>query len=163
VIYVSVATHGHSPSLYFIFVRLPLCNKYSNVIMVFISIQSVIIYVVFFDACMRCIRLCTLNPGVTLRRERGIYEFSVSEFYCSSSRTRPRTSIPTTALLPFLIPIPSAFANKGACTCSQGRDTADAKRAISCCVTTYKEQDIPADCMYRTRFFFLLVKVRGEM
>jgi hypothetical protein len=31
----------------------------------FISIHSVIIYVVFFDACMRCTRLCPLNPGVT--------------------------------------------------------------------------------------------------
>jgi hypothetical protein len=32
----------------------------------FISIHSVIIYVVFFGACMRCTRLCPLNPGVTL-------------------------------------------------------------------------------------------------
>jgi hypothetical protein len=31
----------------------------------FISIHSVIIYVFFFDACMRCTRLCPLNPGVT--------------------------------------------------------------------------------------------------
>jgi hypothetical protein len=31
----------------------------------FISIHSVIIYVVFFGACMRCTRLCSLNPGVT--------------------------------------------------------------------------------------------------
>jgi hypothetical protein len=31
----------------------------------FISIHSVIIYVVFFGACMRCTRLCPLNPGVT--------------------------------------------------------------------------------------------------
>jgi hypothetical protein len=29
----------------------------------FISIHSVIIYVVFFDACMRCTRLCPLKPG----------------------------------------------------------------------------------------------------
>jgi hypothetical protein len=28
----------------------------------FISIHSVIIYVVFFGACMRCTRLCPLNP-----------------------------------------------------------------------------------------------------
>jgi hypothetical protein len=35
------------------FVRLPLCNKYSNVIVTFISINLVIIYVVFFGACMR--------------------------------------------------------------------------------------------------------------
>jgi hypothetical protein len=33
--------------------------------MTFISIHSVIIYVVFFGACMRCTRLCPLNPGVT--------------------------------------------------------------------------------------------------
>jgi hypothetical protein len=34
--------------------------------MTFISIHSVIIYVVFFGACMRCTRLCPLKPGVTL-------------------------------------------------------------------------------------------------
>jgi hypothetical protein len=47
------------------FVRLPLCNKYSNYIVTFISIHSVIICVVFFGAYMRCTRLCPLNPGVT--------------------------------------------------------------------------------------------------
>jgi hypothetical protein len=47
------------------FVRLPLCNKYSDYIVTFISIHSVIIYVVFFSACMRCTRLCPLNSGVT--------------------------------------------------------------------------------------------------
>jgi hypothetical protein len=52
----------------FYFVRLPLCNKYSNVIVTFISIHSVI-YVVFFGACMRCTRLCSLNPGVTQQAE----------------------------------------------------------------------------------------------
>jgi hypothetical protein len=35
--------------------------------MTFISIHSVIIYVVFFGACMRCTRLCSLKPGVTAR------------------------------------------------------------------------------------------------
>jgi hypothetical protein len=49
----------------FYFVRLPQCNKYSDVIVTFISINSVIIYVVFFGACMRYTRLCPLNPGVT--------------------------------------------------------------------------------------------------
>lgn len=49
----------------FYFVRLPQCNKYYDVIVKFISIHSVIIYVVFFGACMRCTRLCSLNPGVT--------------------------------------------------------------------------------------------------
>jgi hypothetical protein len=49
----------------FYFVRLPQCNKYSDVIVTFISIHSVIIYVVFFGACMRCTRLCTLNPCLT--------------------------------------------------------------------------------------------------
>ena len=34
--------------------------------MTFISIHSVIIYVVFFGACMRCTRLCSLKPGVTM-------------------------------------------------------------------------------------------------
>jgi hypothetical protein len=51
--------------LSFIFVRLPLCNKYSDVIVTFISIHSVIIYVVFFGSCMRCTRFCSLSPGVT--------------------------------------------------------------------------------------------------
>jgi hypothetical protein len=49
----------------FYFVRLSLCNKYSDYIVTFISIHSVIIYVVFFGACMRCTRLCPLNPRVT--------------------------------------------------------------------------------------------------
>jgi uncharacterized membrane protein YccF (DUF307 family) len=49
----------------FYFVILPLCNKYSDYIVTFIFIHSVILYVVFFGACMRCTRLCPLNPGVT--------------------------------------------------------------------------------------------------
>jgi hypothetical protein len=49
----------------FYFVRLPLCNKYSDDIVIFISIHSVIICVVFFGAYMRCTQLCSLNPGVT--------------------------------------------------------------------------------------------------
>jgi hypothetical protein len=49
----------------FYFVRLPQCNKYSDDIVTFISIHSVIIYVVFFGACMRCTRLYHLNLGVT--------------------------------------------------------------------------------------------------
>jgi hypothetical protein len=48
----------------FYFVRLPLCNKYSDYIVTFISIHSCIIYVVFFGACMRCTRLCPLKPEV---------------------------------------------------------------------------------------------------
>jgi hypothetical protein len=47
----------------FYFVRLPLCNKYSYYIVTFISIHSVIIYVVFFGACMRCTRLCPFKSG----------------------------------------------------------------------------------------------------
>jgi hypothetical protein len=44
--------------IYLLFlVRLPLWNKYSDFIRTFISIQSVIIYVVLFSACMRCTRL----------------------------------------------------------------------------------------------------------
>jgi hypothetical protein len=50
----------------FYFVRVPLCNKYSDYIVTFISIYSIIIYVVFFGACMRCIRLCSLKPGVII-------------------------------------------------------------------------------------------------
>jgi hypothetical protein len=34
------------------------------IIVTLISIHSVIIYVVFFGACMRCTRLCPLKPGV---------------------------------------------------------------------------------------------------
>ena len=52
----------------FYFVRLPQCNKYSIVIVTFISIHSVIICVVFFGACMRCTRLCPLKSGVTEAR-----------------------------------------------------------------------------------------------
>jgi hypothetical protein len=48
----------------FYFAGLPLCNKYSDYIVTFISIDSVIIYVVLFGACMRCTRLCPLKPGV---------------------------------------------------------------------------------------------------
>jgi hypothetical protein len=53
-------------SFYFIFyfVSLLLCNKYSDYIMTFLSIHSVIIYVVLFGACMGCTRLCSLKPGV---------------------------------------------------------------------------------------------------
>jgi hypothetical protein len=47
----------------FNFVRLPLCNKYSDYIVTFISIHFVIIYVVFFGACMRCTWLCPLKTG----------------------------------------------------------------------------------------------------
>jgi hypothetical protein len=53
--------------IYIYFVRLPLCNKYSDYIVTFISIHSVIIYVVFFGTCMRFTRLCPINPGVTTR------------------------------------------------------------------------------------------------
>jgi hypothetical protein len=56
----------------FYFVRLPLCNKYSNVIMTFISIHSIIIYVVFFGACIRCTRLCPLKPGCDRSGIRGM-------------------------------------------------------------------------------------------
>jgi hypothetical protein len=37
--------------------------------MTFISIHYVIIYIVFFGACMRCTRLCPLKPGVTPQEE----------------------------------------------------------------------------------------------
>jgi hypothetical protein len=47
----------------FYFVRLSLCNKYSNSIVTFISISSVIICVVFFGAYMRCTRLYPLESG----------------------------------------------------------------------------------------------------
>jgi hypothetical protein len=51
--------------LIFYFVRIPLCVKYSDDIVTFISIHSIIIYVVFFGAYMRCTQLYPLNPGVT--------------------------------------------------------------------------------------------------
>jgi hypothetical protein len=35
--------------------------------MTFISIHYVIIYVVFFGACMRCTQLCSLKPGCDRR------------------------------------------------------------------------------------------------
>jgi hypothetical protein len=37
----------------------------------FISIHSIIIYVVFFGACMRCTRLCSLKPGCYKRSNQG--------------------------------------------------------------------------------------------
>jgi hypothetical protein len=55
----------------FYFVRLPLCNKYSDYIVIFISMHSVIIYVVFFGACIRCTRLCPLKPGCDRSGIRG--------------------------------------------------------------------------------------------
>ena len=55
----------HFIFIFYFIIRLPLCNKYSGVIVRFISIHSVIIYVVFFGACMRGTWLCPLNPGVT--------------------------------------------------------------------------------------------------
>jgi hypothetical protein len=54
----------------------------------FISIHSVIIYVVFFGACMRCTRLCSLNPGVTIsewtsaRLEKHVKELRESKERC---------------------------------------------------------------------------------
>jgi hypothetical protein len=54
------------------FVSLPLCNKYSDYIVTFISIHCVIIYVVFFDVCMRCTRLCPLKPGCDRSGIRGM-------------------------------------------------------------------------------------------
>jgi hypothetical protein len=45
--------------------------------MTFISIHSVITYVVFFGACMRCTRLCPLKPGcdrVGAAKKRGTRE-----------------------------------------------------------------------------------------
>jgi hypothetical protein len=47
----------------FYYVRLPLCNKYSDYIVTFISIYSVILCLVFFGVYMRCTRLCPLKPG----------------------------------------------------------------------------------------------------
>jgi hypothetical protein len=49
--------------------------------MTFISIHSVIIYVVFFGACMRCTRLCSLKPGVTQTYQEFIWPI----FWCTWS------------------------------------------------------------------------------
>jgi hypothetical protein len=54
-------------------VRLPLCNKYSDYIVTFISIHSVIICVVLFGTYMRCTRLCPLNSGVTPARRAQVF------------------------------------------------------------------------------------------
>jgi hypothetical protein len=56
----------------FYFVRAPLCNKYSDYIVTFISIHSVIIYVVFFGACMRCISLLFIKTGCDRSGIRGM-------------------------------------------------------------------------------------------
>jgi hypothetical protein len=58
--------------------------------MTFISIHSVIIYVVFFGACMRCTRLCSLNPGVTACElfEDGIAEIVRAPAVCKLEQVR---------------------------------------------------------------------------
>jgi Fe-S cluster biogenesis protein NfuA len=59
----------------------------------FISIHSVIIYVVFFGACMRCTRLCSLKPGVTKALGISFYRYKeVIQLYiwgCSYVLTWP--------------------------------------------------------------------------
>jgi hypothetical protein len=50
--------------------------------MTFISIHSVIIYVVFFGACMRCTRLCPLKPGVTTRKASDLLSDLETTFKC---------------------------------------------------------------------------------
>jgi hypothetical protein len=57
----------------FYFISLPLCNKYSDYIVTFISIHSVIIYVVFFGACMRCTRLCPLKLGCDTKHKHNLH------------------------------------------------------------------------------------------
>jgi hypothetical protein len=61
-------------------VRLSLCNKYSNYIVTFISVNYVIICVVFFDAYMRCTRLCPLKSGVT-QTSGGACEVHLGSFF----------------------------------------------------------------------------------
>jgi hypothetical protein len=51
--------------IYLLFCKTSAINKYSDYIVTFISIHSVIIYVVFFGACMRCTWLCPIKLGVT--------------------------------------------------------------------------------------------------
>jgi hypothetical protein len=74
----------------FYFVRLPLCNKYSDYIVTFISIHYVIIYVVFFGACMRCTRLCPLNPGVTANDLCGVNRDVIEHSLNVDLAIRPR-------------------------------------------------------------------------
>jgi hypothetical protein len=57
--------------IFYFVIRLPLYNKYLDVIVTFISIHFVIIYVVFFGACMRRTRLCPLKPGCDKSGIRG--------------------------------------------------------------------------------------------
>jgi hypothetical protein len=77
----------------FYFVRLLLCNKYSDYIVTFISIHYVIICVVFFGACMRCTRLCPLKPGV-------LQKWYQSNVDC---RTKPRYNWTTIVYVPLLL------------------------------------------------------------
>jgi hypothetical protein len=56
----------------FYFVRLPLCNKYSDYCVIYLYTHSVIIYVVLFGTCMRCTRLCSLKPGCDRSGIRGM-------------------------------------------------------------------------------------------
>jgi hypothetical protein len=75
----------------FYFVRLPLCNKYSDDIVTFISIHFIIICVVFFGAYMRCTRLCPLKPSVTTGYA-GAGDRSYSEEASSEYSESPKSS-----------------------------------------------------------------------
>jgi hypothetical protein len=48
--------------IFYFVIRLPLCNKYSDVIVTFISILCYYICCLL-GACMRCTRFCSLKPG----------------------------------------------------------------------------------------------------
>jgi hypothetical protein len=77
----------------FYFVRLPLCNKYSDYIVTFISIHSVIICVVFFGAYMRCTRLWPLNPGVTSPLTKKCYDVNEKKGRCFSPLAQKIASV----------------------------------------------------------------------
>jgi hypothetical protein len=64
--------------LYFV-ISLPLCNKYSDVIDIYL--YTLCYYMCcLFGACMRCTRLCPLKPGVTAMQDAARRALSQ---YCS--------------------------------------------------------------------------------
>jgi hypothetical protein len=57
--------------------------------MTFISRHSIIIYVVFFGACMRCTRLCSLKPGCDMHHTIASFHIALhhTSYHINSKRS----------------------------------------------------------------------------
>jgi hypothetical protein len=129
-----------------------LYNKYSDYFVTFISIHSVIIYVVFFGACMRCTWLCPLKPGcyngplgpeifILLRvADRALRPPSslCRRMAPGSSNTHRCSNLPDPAPSPAARPPTMAFTAKPYCSTTAKPSTPTAHRSpspsISICV-----------------------------